>query len=38
VAILNIGETRGDAVAMLKVEAMCGVVLPAVATLLAGRS
>lgn len=35
VAILNVGETRGDAIASLKVEAKCGEVLPGVASLLA---
>ncbi|MFA6956445.1 MAG: NAD-dependent protein deacetylase [Thermoanaerobaculia bacterium] len=37
VAILSIGETRGDAIAELKLEAKCGVVLPEVASLLASR-
>lgn len=37
VAILSIGETRGDAIASLKVEAKCGVVLPGVAARFTAR-
>jgi NAD-dependent SIR2 family protein deacetylase len=37
VAILSIGETRGDALAALKLEAKCGVVLPGVVARLSTR-
>jgi NAD-dependent SIR2 family protein deacetylase len=37
VAILSIGETRGDEIAALKLEAKCGVVLPGVASRLSAR-
>lgn len=35
VAIVNIGETRGDAIAELKVEARCGEILPGAVAMLA---
>jgi NAD-dependent SIR2 family protein deacetylase len=37
VAILNVGETRGDAIAALKVNAVCGALLPRVVSLLDSR-